>query len=178
MARFDEDRARRRTHRLCRRDAPGIGQRRERLHRRLSLDDGEGDLLLWQRATCRIGLGAPSRVSAARARRESRRQRTCGRLGERDAAQAFYLECTRAWTSDLARIAVAGFGQLGPASATEAFPFLAEALRSHHSSERYVVVDALSRLGPTAAPLLRIAAADADPAVWGRVSSALAALQH
>jgi len=55
-----------------------------------------------------------------------------------------------------------------------ALPFLTEALRSPHWDTRYLVVGALSKLGPQARPLLEEARKDTQKEVRERAARALA----
>ncbi len=94
-------------------------------------------------------------------------------LGETELALAFYLECARAGTSDCRRISIGGFKDIGPPAAEVAIPYIREALESPHVDVRYLAVEALSKLGPAAEPLLREASLDSDQGVRQRAAQAL-----
>lgn len=96
------------------------------------------------------------------------------RLGEIEQPLAFYLECARAGTSELFPMAIGGFGDIGPPAAAVALPYVEEALRSRHVDRRYVAVETLARLGPSAAGLLQTAAQDSDKTVRERAEKLLA----
>jgi tetratricopeptide (TPR) repeat protein len=100
------------------------------------------------------------------------------RLGEIDTALAFYVESARGADPDLRRSAFKGFGEIGPRAARVALPFLAEALHSPHWDTRYLAVDTLSKLGPTARPLLEEALRDAQKDVREQATRALARDEH
>lgn len=94
-------------------------------------------------------------------------------LGETPPALAFYLECAQAWTSDCRRIAIGGFGDIGPEAFDVSLPYVRQALQSSDSGLRYIAVDALSKMGPAAEPLLRDATRDLDPNVREHAARAL-----
>ena len=98
------------------------------------------------------------------------------RLGEVDRALAFYLECARAGTTECRGIALMGFGSIGPPAAEVALPYFREAVQSPNAGQRYLAVDALSKLGRAAEPLLREATRDAEPRVRERATQALASM--
>jgi HEAT repeat protein len=98
-------------------------------------------------------------------------------LGEIDTALAFYSECAEGPDPDLRRSALGGFGDIGPRAAPVALPFLADALRSEHWDTRYLAVDSLAKLGPTARPLLEEARNDTRKEVRDHVARALARLE-
>jgi len=85
-----------------------------------------------------------------------------------------YVEWAGGADSDLCRMALGGFGDVGPRAAPMALPFLAEALRSPYWDRRYVAVDTLSKLGPTARPLLEEARNDPQKEVREHAARALA----
>jgi hypothetical protein len=95
------------------------------------------------------------------------------RLGEIEQPLAFYLECARAGTSELLPMAIGGFGEIGPPAAAVALPYLEEALRSPYAASRYVAVETLAKLGPSAEELLRKASQDSDHGVRERAEKAL-----
>ncbi len=95
-------------------------------------------------------------------------------LGEIDTALAFYVESAGSADPDLRRSAFTGFGEIGLRAAPVALPFLAEALHSPHWDTRYLAVDTLSKLGPTARPLLEEALRDAQKDIRERATRALA----
>jgi len=95
-------------------------------------------------------------------------------LGEIDTVLPAYVEWAGGADSDLSRMALGGFGDVGPRAAPMALPFLAEALRSPYWDRRYVAVDALSKLGPTARPLLEEARNDPHQEVREHAARALA----
>jgi HEAT repeat protein len=96
-------------------------------------------------------------------------------LGETSAPMAAYLQWSVGDDPDLRRAAIGGFGDIGPAAAEAALPFLRHELNSPHMDARYVVVDSLAKLGPAAHDLLVVATADPDPLVRGRANAALKA---
>jgi len=100
------------------------------------------------------------------------------KLGETEQPLAFYLECARAGTSELRRIAIGGFKDIGPPAAEVALPYVSEALRSPHWDLRYLAVEALVKLGPLAEPLLREATLDTDERVRQRAAQALGSLRR
>lgn len=87
------------------------------------------------------------------------------RLGEVDTALAFYVESAGGDDSDLRRIAIAGFGDIGSRAASVALPFLSAALRSPHWDTRYLAVKSMATLGPDARPLLEEARNDSQKEV-------------
>jgi hypothetical protein len=94
-------------------------------------------------------------------------------LGETHVAMAAYTEWANGTDGDLRRSALMGFGQIGPSAASVALPHLAEALKSPYWDLRYLAVESLSKLGPTAVPLLEVAAGDTDKNVRERAASVL-----
>ena len=94
-------------------------------------------------------------------------------LGETGTALAAYSRWAEGTDSDQRRSAMVGFGEIGPSAAHIALPHLAEALKSPHMDVRYLAVESLAKLGPTAVPLLKVAAGDADTHVRDRAAAAL-----
>ena len=97
-------------------------------------------------------------------------------LGEIDEPMAFYVASSQGGNEDLRRGAIMGFGNIGPRAAAAALPFLGAEAQSPDSTHRYLAVEALSKMGPEAAPLLRGALNDSDPLVKTRATAALAAM--
>lgn len=81
-------------------------------------------------------------------------------LGELLRMVAVYDEWARGDNPTLADAAIGGFASIGPAAATVALPHLAAALDANDWVRRSRVVDALTKLGPAARPLLERAARD------------------
>jgi hypothetical protein len=75
------------------------------------------------------------------------------KVGETDELLAFYLDSARAGTSELPRIAILGFTDIGPPAADVALPYIGEALRSSDGVCATLAVEALAKLGPPAEPL-------------------------
>jgi HEAT repeat protein len=94
-------------------------------------------------------------------------------LGETTAPLVAYQQWSVGDDGDLRRAAIGGFGDIGPAAAEVALPFLRQELSSPHMDARYVVVDALAKMGPAAHDLLVVATADPDPLVRERAKAAL-----
>jgi hypothetical protein len=100
------------------------------------------------------------------------------KLGETQKALDFFLECAASGDDRAHRMAIAGFGELGPSFAAVALPYFPEMLRSPYWDARYLAVDALSKIGPSAEPLLREAAQDSDQRVREAAGRALAAMRR
>ena len=83
-------------------------------------------------------------------------------LGEHATAMRAYTEWADLTDDTLKRAALMGFGEVGPSAAAIALPHLALALQSPHMDVRYLAVDSLSKLGPSAVPLLEQASKDPD----------------
>lgn len=96
-------------------------------------------------------------------------------LGETTAPMVAYQLWSQSTDADQRRSAIGGFGDIGPAAAEVAIPFLTHELNSPHMDVRYIVVDSLAKLGPAAHDLLVIATADPDPNVSTRARAALKA---
>jgi HEAT repeats len=96
-------------------------------------------------------------------------------LGETTAPLVAYQRWSVGDDPDLRRAAIGGFGDIGPAAAEVGLPFLRQELSSPHMDARYVVVDALAKMGPAAHDLLVVATADPDPLVRDRAKAALKA---
>ena len=94
-------------------------------------------------------------------------------LGQTKAAMAAYTAWAEGAEADLRLAALTGFGDIGPSAAPVALPYLTAALKSPSMNVRYIAVDSLSKLGPTAVPLLQVAAGDADKDVRARAVGAL-----
>jgi HEAT repeat protein len=95
-------------------------------------------------------------------------------LGEVDGPLAFYVASSQSSNDDLKRIAITGFGTIGPRAAPAALPFLTAEVQSPDSTHRYLAVDALSKMGPEGVPLVRGALNDSDPSVKNKATAALA----
>ena len=96
-------------------------------------------------------------------------------LGETNTALVAYERWARGDDSDLQRSALMGFGEIGPSAAETGMPYLRDALRSPHMDLRYLAVESLSKMGPSATPLLQLATSDADARVRARAAAALKA---
>lgn len=83
-------------------------------------------------------------------------------LGDRATAMRWYTEWADSSDDTLKRAALMGFGEIGPSAAAVGIPHLTEALRSPYMDLRYLAVDALSKLGAAAVPLLEQASKDTD----------------
>jgi hypothetical protein len=94
-------------------------------------------------------------------------------LGDTTTVMAAYKEWAASRDADLRLAAIAGYGDLGPPAAKTALPFLRRELRSSNWETRYLVVEALAKLGPGARSLLATASKDADPRVRQRASALL-----
>lgn len=94
-------------------------------------------------------------------------------LEETGTALAAYTEWIDGTDADLRRSALMGFGEIGPSAAHVALPHLAEALNSPQWDVRYLAVESLAKLGPSAVPLLETATSDTDSNVRARAAAVL-----
>jgi hypothetical protein len=94
-------------------------------------------------------------------------------LGEVDVAQAFYVEGARSSDREVRRLALLGFGDLGPRGARVGLPYLQEALSSSDAVVRFAAVMALTKMGEAGEPLLRRALDDPSPNIRGFAARAL-----
>jgi HEAT repeat protein len=94
-------------------------------------------------------------------------------MGETSTALGIYESWARDTDDQLRRSAIVGFGEIGPEAAATALPYLARELGSDFKDVRYLVVESLGRLGPTADALLADAAKDQDTAVRERAAALL-----
>jgi hypothetical protein len=94
-------------------------------------------------------------------------------LGGVDQALAFYVEGARSSDREVRRLALLGFGDLGPRGARVGLPYLEEALGSSDAVVRFAAVMALTKMGEAGEPLLRRALDDPVANIRGFAARAL-----
>lgn len=95
-------------------------------------------------------------------------------LGEIDAPLAFYLAEAQSPEANIRRSGLMGFAEIGPRAAAAGLPYFVAALQSPDSDDRWLAVDALSKMGPEGVPLLRSALDDSDRHVKNKAAESLA----
>jgi hypothetical protein len=95
-------------------------------------------------------------------------------LGDVDGPLAFFLAASSSPNDDLVRMAITGFGKIGPAAGPAALSFLTAQAQSPDSTHRYLAVESLSKMGADAVPALKAAAGDSDAMVKQKAEAALA----
>ena len=86
-------------------------------------------------------------------------------LGETEGPLAYYMDGARSSDPERRRVAIVSLGDLGPATADAALPYLEHALRSSEERDRFSAVLALANIGEAGEPLLREALNDPAPRV-------------
>lgn len=81
-------------------------------------------------------------------------------IGATQDALNVYYHFSQSLDPEEQRLAISGFGDLGPAGAEHSLPYLERALQSEQWTIRYLAVDSLGKIGPLAAPLLEGATQD------------------
>jgi HEAT repeat protein len=98
-------------------------------------------------------------------------------MGETSTALGVYESWARDTDADLRRSAIMGFGEIGPEATGTALPYLKRDLGSEFKDLRYLVVESLGKLGPTADTLLVEASKDEDALVRNRATALLKSRQ-
>lgn len=97
-------------------------------------------------------------------------------LGATQDALNVYYHFSQSLDTEEQRLAITGFGDLGPAGAEHSLPYLERALQSESWEIRFLTVDSLAKIGPLAAPLLEEATQDQHKEVSNLAKNGLARL--
>jgi hypothetical protein len=94
-------------------------------------------------------------------------------LGETTIPLQIYNQWRNDPNPEIRASATSGYAEIGPQAADLALPLLREQLASPHWDRRFVAVESLAKLGPSAKPLLEQAARDEEPQVRDRAAAVL-----
>jgi hypothetical protein len=98
-------------------------------------------------------------------------------LGEIAPAVGYYRHWIQGTDRFLWRQGVIGLGEIGPDAAPEAIPLLGYLVKSDSPNDRYLVAQALAKLGPDAEPLLQELAEDEEQYIRQTAAAALKEMQ-
>ena len=99
-------------------------------------------------------------------------------IGATQDALNVYYHFSQSLDTEEQRLAITGFGDLGPAGAEHSLPYLERALQSESWEIRFLTVDSLAKIGPLAAPLLEEATQDPHKEVSNLAKNGLARLKR